>query len=160
MIAPRATRCLILGLALGACSAPATPDAAWAGGPDQKPMKTDDDDSARQRRPFHEFPKAFQGRWAHVAADCLAGGFSAILSSAILSIDARGLSQGEGGLAVTGILQARDNPRRITVNAHSSGGGEERDSLEEFTLSDGGKVIEWRQLEPSPSALTRLYRCD
>lgn len=160
MTAPRVTRLLILGLAFGACSILAPPNVAWAGGVDQMPAKTSDDaSSARQRRPFHEFPQAFHGRWAHVAADCRASGPSAILSSAILSIDAKGLSQAEGGFVVTSILQARDNPRQLSVNARNSGGGEDWDSLEEFTLSKDGKVIEWRQLEPEPSPVTRLYRC-
>lgn len=160
MIALRTTRLLILGLAFGACSLLAPADAAWAGGADQKPVKTGDDaSSARQRRPFHEFPQAFHGRWAHVAADCRASGFSAILASAILSIDAKGLSQGEWRLAVTSILQSRENPRQISVNAHNSNGGKEWDSVEEFTLSEDGKAIEWRQLEPEPSPVTRLYRC-
>lgn len=115
--------------------------------------------SSRQRRPFREFPQGFQGRWAHVAADCQAGGLSAILSSAILSIDANGLRQREGGFTVTSIILARDDPRQIYVNAHSSGGGQERDSLEQFTLSDDGRVIEWLRLEPDSGPATRLYRC-
>lgn len=115
--------------------------------------------SDRQRRPFREFPQAFHGRWAHVAADCRASGFSAILSSAILSIDANGLRQGEGGFTVTSIIQARDNPWQISVSAHMSSGGREWDSLEQFTLSNDGQVIEWLRLEPASGPAIRLYRC-
>ncbi|MBR0781079.1 hypothetical protein [Bradyrhizobium iriomotense] len=110
--------------------------------------------SPRQRRPFHEFPQGFQGRWAYTAADCRAG-----TSPAPLTIDARGLNQAEGSLVVISILQARDNPGQISVNAHNSGGGEEWDSQEEFTLSKDGQVIEWQRLEPDPGPVTRLYRC-
>ncbi|QGN00101.1 hypothetical protein [Methylocystis parvus] len=115
--------------------------------------------SSRQGRPFREFPQGFQGRWAHVAADCRASGFSAILSSAILSIDANGLRQGEGAFAVTSIIQVRDNPRQISVSAHISNGEREWDSLEQFTLSNDGQVIEWLRLEPASGPAIRLYRC-
>lgn len=115
--------------------------------------------SNRLRRPFHAFPQAFQGRWAHVAADCRASGFSAILSSAILSIDADGLHHGEGEFTVTGIIEARDDLRRFSVIAHMAGDGREWDSLEQFTLSNDGRVIEWLRLKPASGPAIRLYRC-
>ena len=115
--------------------------------------------SNRRRRPVHAFPQAFQGRWAHVAADCRANGFSAILSSAILSIDADGLHQGTGEFTVTGIIRAPDDLRRISVIAHLSGDGRERDSREQFTLSNDGQVLEWLRLEPASGPAIRLHRC-
>ncbi|MBN9032643.1 MAG: hypothetical protein BGO05_12450 [Rhizobiales bacterium 63-7] len=159
MIALRATSFLILGLAFGACSALEAPNAAWAGDTDEKLTRAEDETSPLRKQSIREFPKPFHGRWAHVAADCRATGFSAILASTILSIDARGLRQGEWRLAVTSILRSRENPRQISVNAHNTDRGKEWDSLEEFTLPDDGKILEWRRVEVEPIPVTRLYRC-
>lgn len=156
MTALRTTSFLFLGLTLGACSAFEAPNTAWAVGTDQKLTKTEDNAPPPQTHPIHEFPKSFRRRWAHVAADCRASGFSAILASSILSIDAKGLSQGEWRPAVISILQSRENPRRISVNVHNTNGKKEWDSMEEFTLLDGGEMVEWRHNQSA----TRLYRCE
>jgi len=160
MIALRAASFLVLGLAFSASSALEVANAAWAGGTDPKPTKTEDETSPPQRQSISEFPKPFHGRWAHVAADCRASGFSAILTSAILSIDAKGLSQGKWRLAVTSILQLHENPRQIFVTAYNTIEGKEWDSVETFTISDAGNTIEWRQLKPDHIPVTRLYRCE
>ena len=121
-------------------------------------IATSDGTSDRRRHPLPAFPPAFQGRWAHVAADCRAGGFSAILSAPILSIDADGLHQGEGVFTVTSLIPAPDDLRHSVI-VQMSVDGRERDSRERFTLSNDGRVIEWLRLEPAAGPAIRLHRC-
>lgn len=121
-------------------------------------IATSDRTSDRRRHPSPAFPPAFQGRWAHAAADCRAGGFSAILSAPILSIDADGLHQGEGVFTVTSLVPAPDDPRHSVI-VQMSGDRRERDSRERFTLSNDGRVIEWLRLEPAAGPAIRLHLC-
>lgn len=104
--------------------------------------------------PSGGFPDVYHGRWAHAAKDCKAG--RALM---ILSIDAKGLHQMEGGLSVLRASRKAGEPNAIVVEARSSGGGDEWESTEEFTLSADGNVIDWRQVQPKRGRVTRLYRC-
>ena len=114
--------------------------------------------SSRRKRPFDEVPRAFQGRWAHVAADCRAG-MSALHAAAILSIDAEGLKQGEAGFVVTRVLRTGDDPERIAIAVRDSRSGEKGESVEDLTLSKDGRILEWRRLAPQAGPAARLHRC-
>jgi len=107
---------------------------------------------------IREIPPAFRGLWAHVAADCRAG-LSAIRAAPVLTIDAEGLKQMEGGFVVTRVLRTPGDLERISLDAHDSGGGEEWDTVEEFTLSKDRRILDWRRIAPNPGPATRLHRC-
>ena len=65
----------------------------------------------------------------------------------------------EGGFVVTRVLRTPGDLERISLDAHNSGGGEDWDTVEEFTLSKDRRILDWRRLAPDPGPATRLHRC-
>lgn len=104
--------------------------------------------------PIFEMPKAFQGTWAGSHEKCSDGG---LLS--VMTMDATGLHQAEGDMAVRSVVVDPDDPRRITLESENSGGGETWLARHDVTLSPDGSVMEFRPLGEDAGPPWTLLRC-
>lgn len=157
---PRFTPVRLLSILLALEMSPSPPNAgkAWAGADLRERMRAIGDRPLTSRR-SHLIPKPFHGRWAHVAADCRARGFSAILASSILTIEATRLRNGKAALGVIDVLEAPDNPQQIVVSAYHLRPGRVVHSLEQFTLSGDGHALAWWSVNSAAGPAAPLYRC-
>lgn len=161
MVTLRNQRLVLSGLWLCAVSCLCDLSPAWAAV--ERPPWALAGVSAKGVRPSrvasaHRFPKAFRGRWAHVAADCHAMGVSAIRAGAILTIRSDGLEQGSWRPTTVEIVQTFTSPQQVLVRAHDEA-DDQAWGAQVFTLLEEGRVLQWRRndAESAPPAL--LYRC-
>lgn len=161
MIPLRNQRLVLSGLWLCAASGLGALNPTWAAG-DRPPWAlagvSADGVSPPRVGSAHRFPKAFRGRWAHVAADCHAMGFSAIRAGAILTIRSDRLEQGSWRPTTVDIVQTFTSPQQILVRAHG-GAGDQAWGAQVFTLLEEGRVLQWRRHDAGAAPPARLHRC-